>query len=217
VENTEPQTPTSTEISASQRLAEIEQMQARAQALLTSLGEHDSAAKSALKNVVESQRLATEARAAIQVLLDETTAASTQAMAAKTQITDFQAVIATKSAHIEDAKEHSDKVRTDLDRASVAASQCATEADGLKARAQTSADAVAALQASIQASKGLVDTEVSNIEAARTACDESAVTLKGLPARRVLMPSVRVWTGFSPDRRPSESRRIESLDTADRE
>jgi hypothetical protein len=94
-------------------------------------------------------------------------------------------VIATKSAHIEDAKEHSDKVRTDLDRASVAASQSATETEGLKARTQTSADVVAALQASIQASKGLVDTEVSNIEAARTACDESVVTLKGLSDKAV--------------------------------
>lgn len=179
MENTEPQTPVSAEIEASQRIAEIEQMQARAQAILTSIAEQDSAAKIAVQNAVENQRLAAEARAAIQALLDETTTASTQALAAKTQITDFQAVIATKSAHIEDAKAHSDKVRTDLDRASVAASQSATEAEGLKARTQASADAIAALQASIQASKGLVDTEVSNIEAARATSQESAITLKG--------------------------------------
>jgi chromosome segregation ATPase len=81
----------------------------------------------------------------------------TQAIASKTQITDLQTVIATKSAHIEEAQIHADKVRADLDRALTAATQNTTEAEGLKSRAEAAALSASELLAEIKASKLVVD------------------------------------------------------------
>lgn len=171
MESTEPQPSTA---------VALEQMQARAQALLDSISEQANVAKTALQSAVESQRLAADANTSTQALLVEVAAVSTQALAAKTQVLDAQAVIATKSDHIEDARAHADKVRADLDRALTAASQQATEAEGLKTRAQTATDGVTALHASVQTSKGLVDADVAAIAAALDTSEEAAASLKGL-------------------------------------
>lgn len=115
----------------------------------------------------------------LQSKLAEAQAAATAAVSARTQITDEQAVVATKSAHIQGAQEHADKVRADLDRAQTAATQSATEAEGHKNRAQTAVDAASELLAEIRGHKAaaLADSEGIGAlhEAAKTA---SAVTKK---------------------------------------
>jgi hypothetical protein len=108
------------------------------------------------------------------------TSVATLAIGAKTQINDEQAVIATKSDHIQKAQEHADKVRGDLDRVLTAASQQATEAEGQKSRAQSAADATAELLANIRTSKGSIDTDATTIASAKETATESAAQTKGL-------------------------------------
>ncbi|MBI5801141.1 MAG: hypothetical protein HZA92_10545 [Verrucomicrobia bacterium] len=139
--------------------------------------EFGDAAKSAVSEAAESQKLAAVALAEAQSKLTET---ATQALAAKTQIADVQAVVASKSDHIQKAQEHADKVRADLDRTLTAATQQATEAEGLKSRAQSSADSAAALLTEVRTTKGSVETDIATIVAARKSAEESTVQTKGL-------------------------------------
>lgn len=115
----------------------------------------------------------------LQSKLAEVQAAATAAVAARTQVTDEQAVVATKSAHIQGAQEHADKIRAELDRAQTAATQSATEAEGHKNRAQTAVDAASELLVEIRGQKASAQTEAESIttlhETAKTA---SAVTKK---------------------------------------
>lgn len=128
----------------------------------------------------ESQRLAVAALTDAQAKLSEITNATTQAVAAKTKITDDQAVIATKSDHIQKAQEHADKVRGDLDRVLTTATQQATAAEGQNSRAQTAAESAATLLIDIQKSKASVETEASAIVTARKTAEESTALIKGL-------------------------------------
>src|SRR4051812_46575548 len=59
---------------------------------------------------------------------EEIAAATSEATAARTKLTDLQTVVATKSDHIEDARLHADKVRADLDAQLTQATNHATEA-----------------------------------------------------------------------------------------
>src|SRR5207249_2613390 len=122
----------------------------------------------------ESQRLAAAAYADAQTKLAEITTAATQAVAAKTQISDDQAVIATKSDHIQKAQEHADTVRASLDRTLTAATQHATEAEGQKSRTQSAADSATTLLTEIRTTKGSVEAELATVVAARKAAEESA-------------------------------------------
>jgi len=80
--------------------------------------------KKAAAEAADAQRLAAAALADAQGKATEVSGTATLALAAKTQITDEQAVIATKSDHIQKAQEHADKVRADLDRALTAGNGC---------------------------------------------------------------------------------------------
>lgn len=160
--------------------ADIEQLRAGAQTALDSINAQSNATKAALQAAVESQRLAAEANTSAQTILVDLTGVATQTLAAKAQVLDTQAVIATKSTHIEDARAHADKVRADLDRTLTAATQQATEAEGLKTRTQAASDGVATLHSAIQTSKGLVDADVVAIASARETSKESATALKVL-------------------------------------
>lgn len=185
MDNIEPQSSLAPASDADVRSANMEQMLAKAQALLASINDQATTATTAMQSAMESQRLALAANTSAQSLLVEVTAASTAALAAKTQVLDAQTVIATKSDHIEDARGHADQVRAELDRTLTAATQQATEAEGSKTRAQTAADAITALQTAVQTSKGLADADVTTISAARKAANESAAALKGLSDKAV--------------------------------
>ena len=112
--------------------------------------------------------------------LEEVRAIHTQANAAMTQIVDSQAVVATKSDHIQKAQEHADKVRADLDRALTAATQQATEAEGNKTRAQSSADQTVKVLADVRAAKAAADSDAAAIATAKKLAEQSAEVSKGL-------------------------------------
>ena len=155
----------------------MEALLAKAQSSLAAVAEVANAAK-----VVggDSQRVAAETNATVQTLLADINAVATQALSIKTQLLDAQTVIATKSDHIEGARQHADTVRAELDRTLTAAMAQATEAEGQKTRAQTASDGTIALHGAIQNLKGQADTDVATVAAARGTCTEAAAALKGM-------------------------------------
>lgn len=107
----------------------------------------------------------------------------TAALAAKTKIEDEQAVIATKSAHIQGAQEHADKVRAELDRLLTAASLLVTEAEGHKSRTQSASDTAAELLLNLRSGKAVADADVAATTAAKDAAKSAAQISKSLADR----------------------------------
>ena len=146
-----------------------------------------SKAETAEKNIQQFAASAEEAQKQLVAALtnahakiDEISAIATKANAAATQIQDNQAVIATKSEHIQDAQVHADKVRAELDRTLTAAKQQLTETEGYKARAQSSSDSVTALAGEIKTLKGAADTDATKVAAALKVSEDSAAKNKAL-------------------------------------
>ncbi len=137
-------------------------------------------AKTATVSIEEDQKQIAEALTDAQAKLSDVTNAATIAVAARTKITDDQAVIATKSDHIQNAQEHADLVRGNLDRVLTTATQQATGAEGQSARAQAAADGAATLLVDMQRSKGVAETDVAAIVTARETAEESTALIKGL-------------------------------------
>ena len=130
--------------------------------------------------MAEDDQVLKEILKSAQAELANITDTATHALAVKTQIADAQTVIATKSDHIQKAQEHADKVRADLDRTLTAATQQATEAEGLKSRAQSAADSAVAVLAETRTTKGSVESDVATIMAARKSAEESTALTKNL-------------------------------------
>jgi hypothetical protein len=123
------------------------------QAARTGMGEiiqYRDTAKAAATSVTETQKQTATVFIDAQAKLVEISNAATQAVAAKTKIADDQAVIATKSDHIQKAQEHADKVRADLDRALTAATQQVTTAEAQQSKTQSAADNAAELLAEVR-------------------------------------------------------------------
>lgn len=161
---------------------------------LTAALEEARSATQAAQSLVESLRqqitevdglraTATELASSLQAKLAEAQAAATAAVAARTQVTDEQAVVATKSAHIQGAQEHADKIRAELDRTQTAAAQSATEADGHKNRAQAAVDTASELLAEIRAQRATVETDAEGIEALRETAKAASAATKNLADR----------------------------------
>jgi hypothetical protein len=115
----------------------------------------------------------------------EVTAAATQVVATQAKITDAQAVIATKSAHINDAQKHADEVRADLDRQLTAAKGQVTAAEAEKAKAQASAVTAANLLKDVQTAKASGEADAEKIAAALKTAQESSIKTKGLADKSV--------------------------------
>ena len=139
--------------------------------------------KQQISAVEEIHTGASTLAASLQAKLAEAQTAATAAIAARTQVTDEQAVVATKSAHIQGAQEHADKVRAELDRAQTAATLSATEAEGHKNRAQAAYDAASELLAEIRAHKASADADVEAISALCDTAETSAEVTKKLAER----------------------------------
>ena len=99
--------------------------------------------------------------------LSELSEIATTATAARSQITDEQAVIAAKSTHIQGAQEHADRVRSELDRVQTSAAQVAIEAEGHKARAQSANDTASELLSNIRAYKITAESDLALTATAR--------------------------------------------------
>jgi hypothetical protein len=118
--------------------------------------------------------------AKIEAQQADTSATAALAAAAKTQITDAQGVIATKSAHIQDAQAHADKIRGELDRTLTAAQAQLTEVEGNKDRAKIAADTATAQQAATAASKTAGEADALVVKNAAVAATADALTTKKL-------------------------------------
>lgn len=105
------------------------------------------------------------------------------AKTAQTQITDEQAVIAAKSAHIQKAQDHADTVRANLDRALTAAKQQQTEAEGFRASAQASSETCTQLLAAITSGKTSGEKDAEEIRSILSQAKESAAKAKSLADR----------------------------------
>ena len=181
--NDDSQTPTRPESTGVATSAD--ELLKKAQYVMEEITQLAETVKASALAVSESQRLAATALTDIQTKVADITTVATQAVAASTQITDEQAVIATKSEHIQKAQKHADTVRGDLDSAKTAATQQATEAEGLKSRAQSAADTAAELLSTIRIAKGAAETDAVAIVSAREAAVESAAQTKALADKAV--------------------------------
>lgn len=134
--------------------------------------------KAALESLAEAQKL----------LADAKSAASAISAAAEKMVSD-QAVIATKSAHIQDAQAHADKVRAELDRVLTTASGDAAKAEALRARSQTASDDIAKVSGDVVASKNSVDVALAAVVEAQESAEESSVTSRGLAEKAAQIES----------------------------
>lgn len=139
--------------------------------------------RSKVEEVESVRTVLAEANAAAQTKLADISAASTAAAAARTQITDEQAVVASKSSHIQGAQEHADKVRAELDRVQTAATLSATEAEGLRTRAQAATDSAVELLTALRANKATADIDVTAISSAKEIAKTAADATKSLADR----------------------------------
>lgn len=110
----------------------------------------------------------------------EITAAATAALAASAKITDDQTVIAQKSAHIQDAQEHADRVRAELDRLQTLSIQYANEAESHRNRAQTATDSATELLSEIRGHKTSAEADETSIDTLLNQCKAAFSTLKVL-------------------------------------
>jgi hypothetical protein len=157
-----------------------DEIKTEAQNALAEINQFLESAKSSAATATESQAQLFAVLNEAKAKLEEITNATTEAIAAKTKITDLQTVIATKSQHIEDAQVHADKVRADLDRKLTEATQQATEAEASKARAQSASDAATTVLTEIRTTKGSSETDAEGVAKAREIAEHSAEVAKGL-------------------------------------
>ncbi len=150
-----------------------------------------SAASKVAKDAEETQKQIAVCLGAAQKKLDEISGIATQAVAAGSKITDQQAVIVTKSDHIQNAQDHADKVRGELDRALTSATQQVTAIEGQKNSAQASAESAASALTSIQTTKGTIDTAAAFVVVTQKEAETSAALTKGL-ADKATMIETRV-------------------------
>lgn len=153
---------------------------AAAQQALAQLEVMVESGKQRVAALVEAQGAVASALAVGQAKAAEVADVATAATATKTKIADEQAVIATKSDHIQNAQDHADKVRGELDRVLTAATQQATEAEGMRIRAQTAADSANEVLGEIRGHKTTAEGDLATIVAARDAAKTASGVAKAL-------------------------------------
>lgn len=151
----------------------IDQLTAQANELIASL-------KEKLLEVDSYQSRLTGAVTTAESRNAEIAAIATAVLAAKTKIIDDQAVIETKSSHIQAAQVHADTVRAELDRLQTAATQTTTETEGLRERAEAANAAAAAVLAEIRAHKTAAEADAVTAATSRDAAKAATETSKAL-------------------------------------
>jgi chromosome segregation ATPase len=149
------------------------------------LTEADSLAAQA----ADSRKAALECLAEAQKLLADAKSAAAAISAAAEKMVSDQAVIATKSAHIQDAQTHADKVRAELDRVLTAASGDAAKAEALRTRSQTASDDIAKVSGDVVASKNSVDAALAAVLEAQGSAEESSSASSGLAEKAAQIES----------------------------
>ncbi|CUK16460.1 Uncharacterised protein [Achromobacter sp. 2789STDY5608615] len=115
---------------------------------------------------------------AVEAKVDEIQSAASSVLAIKTQVVDEQVVIATKSTHIQNAQEHADSVRAELDRIQTSATQQATEVEGQRQRALSAADTAAAVALDVQQRAAELSAAVDAALASRDDAIAASATAK---------------------------------------
>ena len=163
----------------------IEEILQTARTGMGEISQYRDTVMAAATSSTESQKLTAAILIDAQAKLADISAVATQVVAAKTKITDDQAVIATKSDHIQNAQEHADKVRADLDRTLTAATQQATATEAQKSNAEKAAESAAELLAEVRTAKVALEAEATKIVTARKTAEESAVLTQNLAEKSV--------------------------------
>jgi hypothetical protein len=166
-------------------LATLKAKLAEVEAAGTGVADLTAAAKAKLAEVEAASVGMVDVITAANAKLTEINEAASSALGVRSAITDTQAVIATKSAHIQDAQAHADKVRAELDRNLTAATQKTTETEGLRARAQAAADGVAPIIAAITTTKASTQADLTATNAARDEAKASSAATKALADKAV--------------------------------
>jgi hypothetical protein len=123
---------------------------------------------------------ATTAQGVSQTKLEEINSIAIQCLAAKTKVEDWQAVVATKSDHIQKAQEHADTVRANLDRALTSATQYVNDSEAIKVKAQAALEVANQSLSEIRTAKSSIDAESAEIETANEDAQKSSAILKTL-------------------------------------
>ncbi len=166
---------------------EIEGQLSAATEAVANLQQQFESAKSAIADVVGLQRSAQEtstqaaetkaqAAAALQLLQD----GANRVEAIKTSAEQTQSVISTKSQHIEDARIHADKVRSELDRMCTEAQQSATNSEAQHQASRAASEALNNLFTLAQTVKANTDSNAETVVKLRQQCEEHAATAKKL-------------------------------------
>lgn len=121
--------------------------------------------------------------AEIRQKLKEIGELATQSVAASSKIADSQAVIAEKSAHIEDAKKHSDDVRALLDKLLTESRAVQTKVAGLESETQEASEGAKGVVAELRALKASVDSEAAAIKKLSESSANDAERTKNLADR----------------------------------
>lgn len=127
------------------------------------------------KNLALSEEAAAKVREALGVASD--------AAAARTKIEDSQKVIATKSEHIQNAQDHADKVRAELDRQISAAKTETAEVESIAERARAAVEEATAKRDEAKLARLRVDAEFTAAEAARKSAEQAMTQAKSLATR----------------------------------
>jgi hypothetical protein len=94
-----------------------------------------------------------------------------------------QGLIASKSAQIQEAQSHADKVRAELDKLLTAATTSATNVEAAQTRAVQADEAIKATGGQIKATKAAVDLDAAAVKDALQRSEQSATDTKGLADR----------------------------------
>ena len=138
---------------------------------------------SAAKAVGESMTAAEASRVAAAAALEATKETATAIVAIKERATSDQAVIAAKSDHIQQAQDHADGVRANLDRTLTAATASANEAEAARSKAQTGATNIDEILGSVRSARVQVEADTSSIDKAKTDGDAAVRALNGMAVR----------------------------------
>lgn len=174
--------------------AQIDGSQAAAKEATQALQQHVEAVKATINELTgmlaptqttgaQIAEIAAQASAAlesIRSLSASATAAATSAEAMRAQVEQASGVVVTKSAHIEDARVHSDDVRAKIDTIITQAQQSATNAEAQHQASRATVENVNVLHAAVQSAKGNIDNNAEAVAVLKRQCEEHTATAKHL-------------------------------------
>lgn len=159
-------------------LAAAQEHLVRVAALEIEVQAHVDAMKASRESLAALLQTGTQELASLQAVAQTVTVAGEK-------VATEQALIATKSAHIQDAQEHGDKVRAQVDKLLTAVEGHASKTEGLQTRAEAAADAIATASKAALASKAAVDVDATAVKETLAQAEAATKESRGLADRAV--------------------------------